>query len=277
MTTIDVLISTCNNRILNLSKMNLAPYSNVRYLIIHQVFEKNINQKEIDYFKAEIAKRKDILIYSVEEKGLSKSRNAAIAKSTADICLISDDDIIYLAEAIPKITNAFEQYTNADVIAFKMINANGQPVREYPGAGHQYITRMTDFHSSTSFWSPEIAFRRESILKAKISFNEHIGAGTSFPIGEETLFLADCYHQHLSIAFSDISICILPNSSTGDREDLSIYFTRGVVHSKIFGVSWLRAQIRKQLIDQCTPHSCLKLIYYLTGCFYYCLMRKSFN
>jgi hypothetical protein len=86
--------------------------------------------------------------------------------------------------------------------------------------------------------------------------------------------VADCYHQHLNIAFFNTPLCIFPNSSSGERDDLQIHFIRGVVWSKIYGIPITLHQIRKNLIEQSNPQNWLKLTYYLAGSFYYWLNKR---
>ena len=271
MTTLDVIISTCNDRINNLSRMNLRPYPKVRYLVMHQIFDESIDLPNLKAIHADLSSRSDVDVHVFYEKGVSKSRNAGILKSEADICLISDDDLIYLDKALPGIIQAFEHHSNEDIIAFKMLTPKGEPFKQYPPVQQQQAKRLAGFYESILFNNPEIAFRRQSILNKDILFNEKIGVGSKFPLGEENLFLKACHSKRLNMSFFNFPICIVPNQSTRDREDLPIYFARGVVFGKIFGLSMTLHQIRKNLIDRCNPASWLKLSFYLAGNIYFLL------
>ena len=61
-------------------------------------------------------------VFSTTERGLTKSRNMAIEKSDADICLLCDDDEVFEEDYEQKIITAYEKLDLADVIIFKMAN-----------------------------------------------------------------------------------------------------------------------------------------------------------
>ncbi len=57
-------------------------------------------------------------IYSTTERGLSRSRNMAITRATADICLLCDDDEVFVPGYAGKILEAYEDLPQADIIIF---------------------------------------------------------------------------------------------------------------------------------------------------------------
>ena len=61
-------------------------------------------------------------IISTTQRGLTKSRNLAILESTADICLLCDDDEVFESNYEDIILRAYEELPQADVIIFKMTN-----------------------------------------------------------------------------------------------------------------------------------------------------------
>ena len=56
------------------------------------------------------------------DRGLTRSRNMAIANSRADICLLCDDDEVFVPDYEKTILSAYEDRPQADVIIFKMVN-----------------------------------------------------------------------------------------------------------------------------------------------------------
>jgi len=89
-----------------------------------------INQTENSNFSCPSTGK--IKLINKNEIGLSKSRNLAIHSSTADICLVADDDIVYVKDFDKIILNAFSNNPNADIITFMMKDFDGKLFKQYP-------------------------------------------------------------------------------------------------------------------------------------------------
>lgn len=131
-------------------------------------------------------------MFSTTERGLTKSRNMAIEKSIADICLLCDDDEIFVPEYEKRILKAYEKLPQADVIVFKMKNRK-------PSFEDNVIRLRFPKTMKVSSW--QISFRKESLLKAGIRFDELLGAGTGNGAEEELKFLTDCEKANLQIFY----------------------------------------------------------------------------
>ena len=119
---IDILISTMNifekSEYLNLlEKMNIKNNS----IVINQCPESNRLLICIEYGNNKL--------FSYNEKGLSKSRNKALGKSDADICVIADDDIKYDDKYKEIIEKAYKKYPKADLIAFYVNSENPNNIK----------------------------------------------------------------------------------------------------------------------------------------------------
>lgn len=125
------------------------------------------------------------------ERGLSKSRNMAIAAATADVCILCDNDVEYVDDYDEIISGAFEKY-DADVIVFFI----KRPERQKPVFDR---VKKMGYLSVLKIFSPEVAFRRSSI--EGISFNELFGAGARFFLGEENLFLYECLKRGKKVLY----------------------------------------------------------------------------
>ena len=113
--TLDILIATYGNQgIIRVSQMTLPPLSGVRYIVSWQ-----IPRGEVPGQIPDSLKRKDIDIYSHFSTGVSRNRNFALSKATADYCLISDDDLIYTEESIRHLFDIFKDNPSVDIFAFK--------------------------------------------------------------------------------------------------------------------------------------------------------------
>lgn len=151
-----------------------------------------VNQCNEDGFYEENRNGKKIRVFSVNDKGLTKSRNFAISHSNAEVCLLCDDDESFKKGYEKKILKAYDKIKDADVIIFKIGN---QPNR-FP----DNVRRMNYFDlMHVSSW--QISFKRESLEKNKIRFDENMGAGTGNGAEEEFKFLTDCRKAGLHIYY----------------------------------------------------------------------------
>ncbi len=78
------------------------------------------DKNQIDY-----SDDKSQCMISTTQRGLSRSRNMAIDNAWSDICLISDDDEVFDNGIKQKILQAYNDYPEADIIAFLIDNASG--------------------------------------------------------------------------------------------------------------------------------------------------------
>lgn len=141
-----------------------------------------------------------IRFISSTERGLSRSRNKAIQNTTADICLLSDDDEIFAPAYSELIIIAYNDYPDADIILFQVANLGKKYCKNPFKVGYLQALR---------FNSVNITFRRQSIIKNNIRFDEMMGSGTGNGSGEEICFLFDCLHAGLKIQYVPITIACM--------------------------------------------------------------------
>ena len=160
-------------------------------------------------------------------RGLSVSRNLAIANATADIGVLADDDEIFEADLVQRITAAYEKYPQADIIIFKLSNrvkALGNKPRRL---GKYDLLRVASW---------QITFRLKSV-RGKFAFDTKLGAGTGNGGGEENKFLLDCYKQGLKIQYVPCVIAagIEQPSTWFFGYDAAYFYTRGKSTRYIYG------------------------------------------
>lgn len=165
---------------------------------------------------------------STVERGLSKSRNMALRNATGDICLICDDDEILFDDYEERILKAYKEHQDADIIAFQIDNAG----KDYPK--HE---RKLNYLSSLKIASWQISFRRESVLNAKICFDETLGSGVSKAGGEEVMFLYDCLKRGLKLYYVPVSIgrMIEGESQWFHGFNREYFYDRGIFTRKLMG------------------------------------------
>jgi glycosyltransferase involved in cell wall biosynthesis len=182
-----------------------------------------VNQCDKDTYEEAVFKGNKIRMYSCTARGLSKSRNKAVEESTADICLICDDDEHFEQDYVLKIREAYAAYPDADVIAFKLNYNRPKKFWNVPKKiGYLYALKIASW---------QISFKRESIKKNAIRFNESFGAGTAVSSGEENIFLYDCLKKNLKIYYLPILIgSVTQKESTWFKGFTEKFFlNRGIV------------------------------------------------
>lgn len=187
---LQVLLSIMNEKNIKkqLERMNIKK----NYVVINQITKNNITPtNDITPFNK---------IISVKEKGLSKSRNLAIKNSEADIGLIADDDMYYRKDYDKIITNAYLKYPSADIIAFDVEYEDKSIEKKKQKEG------KLNFITSMKVSSVQITMNLKSIKDNKIYFDEMFGAGSTYIMGEENIFLSDCLKKKLNIYYVPVKI-----------------------------------------------------------------------
>lgn len=192
-----------------------------------------INQCDKDSIEECVVNGQFVRMYSTTQRGLSRSRNMAIAHSSADICLISDDDEIYTPGYEELLTEAYTEYPKADIILFQVKNDIGKTFSPKP------------FHvgylKALKFASWQISFRRKSVAKAGIRFDEEMGSGTGHGSCEETKFLYDCLRKGLQLQYVPVEIAqITPGSESQWFKgfDATYFLNRGWATARYMGKFW---------------------------------------
>ena len=139
-----------------------------------------INQCDEENYKEENICNALLRTFSVTDRGLTKSRNLAISKSQADICIICDDDEIFNEGYEKAVLSAYDALPDADIIIFDMVDRPLKWGNSIKRLG--YIDLM-----SVSSW--QITFRREKLLASGVLFDENMGAGSGNGAEEEFRFL----------------------------------------------------------------------------------------
>ena len=139
------------------------------------------------------------------ERGLSRSRNMALRHAKGDICLLCDDDEVFLPGYEKTILKAFERYPEADVIAFNLTNRKPR-LRQKP----QRIRYLSSLRLSSCY----LAFRRKTIQNNNLLFDERMGAGSGNGSGEENKFLLDCLKRRLLIYYVPANIAALEDNGS---------------------------------------------------------------
>ena len=215
---VDVLISCMNQTDFTIiDKSNL---SQAHVVVVNQNKESN----------SVLVRNERQKMVNTTTKGLSVSRNMAVGHSDADICLIADDDEIFVNNVCDVVRSAYEKYVDADVIIFKIANFR----EKFHGK-----TRKLKKIDLLKVSSQQISFKRDSIKN--VQFDINLGAGTPNGAGEENKFLLDCKKQGLKILYVPLVIAeVVENSGSTwfDGYNEHYFFNRGRTTRYIYGFAF---------------------------------------
>jgi glycosyltransferase involved in cell wall biosynthesis len=200
-----------------------------------------------------------------KERGLSRSRNLALKNADSDICLIADDDEALQSGYTSIIEDAFTRHKDASVIGFQAEGIDSL-FKTYSGdegrIGFIKYMRMA---------SVEIAFKRQDLIDNNIKFNENIGAGTKYKMGEENTLLFNCLSAGLHIYYVPKLICkiYVGESTWFTGFDDDYFYSRGAVFTAMSN-KWallliLQFAVRKYGIYKSTTTFCKAMKLMLAG------------
>jgi len=179
---VEVLVSSMNQKDYSLiSKMRISTDA----VVVNQCQEDSVSEFDINGCH--------IKWINSTTKGISISRNICLRNASGDICLLADDDLEYVDGYSDIVLNAFEKYPGASIIRFKVTGIE-KKFKSYP----KKIEKV-GFFKSLKVSSVEIALLRKSVKG--LLFDELIGAGKNFCMGEENAFLAHCFKKGLKMFY----------------------------------------------------------------------------
>lgn len=181
---VEVLVSTMHQNGLSLiNRMNIKGDAII------------INQCDQNGYIESHDHNRSLRMYSFNEFGVGKSRNNALMRSNADICLMADDDMVYVDNYEEIVINAFKENPKADMILFNVpiYKKNGQKIVKVK------VNKRVSFFNSLKYGTVNIAFRREKIINANIFFSLLFGGGARYGCGEDSLFITECLKKGIKI------------------------------------------------------------------------------
>lgn len=168
---LQVLISAVNQEVKELAqKMNLESDAII------------VNQCDcFDYCEYQHGNRL-IRCFSMAERGVGLSRNTALMRSEGEICLFSDEDIVFDPGYEQLVLSEFEKNADADVITFnfRVDSSRATYYNTKPGRIRWYNYGRYPTYA--------VAARTEALRRKNISFSLLFGGGARYSNGEDSLF-----------------------------------------------------------------------------------------
>ncbi|HCV02438.1 MAG TPA: hypothetical protein DG048_07325 [Pseudoalteromonas sp.] len=228
----DILISTCRDGIFDVENVfkNIASL-NVGVIIVHQLL--NAPDSELYMRKREELSRfsSNILVVLDPSSGLSRSRNKAIANSSAEYLIISDDDNIIIGEDFERIYD-FLVSNNVHVGLAKIKTPEGLDYKSYASFSSE-IRNPIDLMKVSSL---EIILSKEYIDSQDVLFDERFGLGSQLPSCEEFIFTTELFKKGANVRRLPFYISVHPFESSGKEFDNKMLLNaKGAAFKKVFG------------------------------------------
>ena len=207
-----------------LSCMNKTEFSIIEDSNLVNVNTLIINQCDKD---EEIILDSKHRVINTSTRGLSVSRNIGLDNTKGDVCLLCDDDEIFVDGLEEIILNAYTKLEDADIIIFKVSN--------WSEAFKGKIKRLSKI-VLLKVSSVQISFEKESVI-GRVGFDPYLGAGTSNGSGEENKFLLECHRLGMKIYYMPINILTLKDmgSTWFKGFDKNYFYRRGYTTRYIYG------------------------------------------
>jgi glycosyltransferase involved in cell wall biosynthesis len=121
-----------------------------------------------------------------EQRGLSRARNAGLARVSADVVAFPDDDCIYPDDLLERVAHRFAVDPSLGGLTGRAADLTGRSSPTWPLAPAE-LTRENMWNRAISF----AIFLRASVAEAVGGFDEELGLGSGRPwsSGEETEYL----------------------------------------------------------------------------------------
>lgn len=173
----------------------------------------------------------EIRWFSMRERGVGLNRNTVMMRANADVCVFADDDMVFHDGYEDTVTRLFEQYPDADILLF---NVDEKVPKRYKNTKVVSIGRK----NYGKYGAARVAFRRERVQMAGISFHLMFGGGAKYSSGEDSIFLYDCLKRGLKMIAVPVAIAELQDNRestwfTGYND--KFFYDKGVLYALLYG------------------------------------------
>ena len=171
---LQILVSSLNQEVKSLAeKMNLQADA----ILINQCNENRYEEWTQDGHQ--------IRCYHLAERGVGLSRNNALLRADADLCLFSDEDIVYDDGAVERIIEGFEQHPEADMLLFNV------RVQESRFTYWNSFYKRVRWYNCGRYPAYSFALRTAKMHEKNLTYSLLFGGGAKYANGEDSLFIHD--------------------------------------------------------------------------------------
>lgn len=219
-----------------------------------------VNQCDHFAYQEYLHRGKLIRCFSMAERGVGLNRNTALMRAEGEICLFSDEDIVFSSGYEKMVLDAFEANSDADLITF---NFKVDPSR---ATYYNQTKRRIRWYNYGRYPTYAVAARVENLRRANVSFSLLFGGGARYSNGEDSLFLHDCLKKglHLYADTAQIGEEIYRESTWFKGYNAKFFKDRGVLYHYLYGVLAplisLRFLLRLKDLGELSPREAYSLM-----------------
>lgn len=190
-----------------------------------------VNQCDHYAYQEYLCRGRLIRCFSMAERGVGLSRNTALMHAQGEICLFSDEDIVFSPGYEKTVVEAFEENPDADVITF---NFKVAPSR---ATYYNHTKRRIRWYNYGRYPTYAVAARLEALRRANVGFSLLFGGGARYSNGEDSLFLHDCLKRglHLYAETAQIGEEVYRESTWFKGYNAKFFKDRGVLYHHLYG------------------------------------------
>ena len=159
-----------------------------------------INQCDRLAYEETEYKGHSVRFFSFPDRGVGRSRNEAILRADSDICLFSDEDIVYEPGYAQAISAEFEANPKADMILFNVTVAEDR--RTY----HISQRKRVRWYNCGRYGAVSFAVRTDKLLASGVTFSLLFGGGAKYSNGEDSLFLKEFMKKGYRVYTAPVTI-----------------------------------------------------------------------
>lgn len=209
-------------------------FSDFNILVINQTSEDKILKSDYP----------GVRVINSYDKGLTKSRNLALDNAIGELCVITDDDVIFNQDFEGVIVKTFNENKTAALISFRVQTPQGELFRKYPSHRKSNLTTIDMLH----IMSVEMVLNKK--LVGDTRFNENFGLGSKFVMGEEAIFVNELRKKNKVIVIEPSVIVIHPQFTTDHKVTVKEkYYIQGAFFTTLFGERYFLWILLKLFFD----------------------------
>lgn len=190
-----------------------------------------VNQCDTNQVEEWEHRGKKIRVYHMAERGIGKSRNFAMMQADSDICLFSDEDIVYVDGYETSILKEFSVNPRADMILFNL---------EIEKERQTYFNtdrKRVHLLNCGRYGAVSFAIRTEVLREKNVFFSLLFGGGAKYSNGEDSLFLKELIQKGCKVYTSPVVIGkeISSPSTWFTGYNRKFFIDRGVLYRFLYG------------------------------------------
>jgi len=190
-----------------------------------------INQCDVAGYEEMEYQGHTLRFFSFPDRGIGRSRNEAILRADRDICLFSDEDIVYETGYAEAIVGEFEANPKADMILFNIEIAPER--RTY----HISKRKRVRWYNCGRYGAVSFAVRTDKLLASGVTFSLLFGGGAKYSNGEDSLFIKEFMDKGYRVYTAPVTIGreVAEESTWFTGYNEKFFHDRGVLYYALYG------------------------------------------